>query len=204
MTPLEVLALEVIAPALWLHNFPCREKTPIENTPFMECSKRHPACRRQVGWEGMDISDSGQYCTILFHATMFLTVNREDPKILPASAIGVPESSQGDGQLVTLCALLSSVLILNTKVRLKKLVANISCVVLFWFSGPSRCSIDPCQLSLKWPASSVFVFSHVWNRGMNRRGRWTSQLHGSKWSIWLDILGLVLKLSGWKLPSFHN
>lgn len=163
---------------------------------------------QEAGWMGLDGTDSGQYCTILFHATMVLTVNREDPKILPAFAIGIPESNQGDGQLVTLCALLSSVLILNTKVRLKKLVANISCVVSFWFSGSSRCSIDPCQLSLRWPASSVFVFSHcsmnssisVWNG----RGRWTSQLHGSKWSIWLDILGLVLKLSGWKLPSFLN
>lgn len=86
---------------------------------------------QEAGWMGLDGTDSGQYCTILFHATMVLTVNREDPKILPAFAIGIPESNQGDGQLVTLCALLSSVLILNTKVRLKKLVANISCVVSF-------------------------------------------------------------------------
>ena len=42
------------------------------------------------------------------------------------------------------------------------------------------------------------------NRRVNRRGRWMSQLHGSKWSIWLEIWGLVWKLSGWKLPSFHK
>ena len=37
--------------------------------------------QQQVGWDGIDTSDSGQYCTILL--PYVLTVHREDPKILP-------------------------------------------------------------------------------------------------------------------------